>query len=236
MRGTSSLGFKLAGSTLALLVATPALAQDGATEPPAPPPPADPARPDGALPTDIIVTATKQAERISRVPISISAYDQDLLDKQSVRNFRDIARMTPGVTFTPGTRGNGTANSVSIRGISSGAGTATVGVYIDETPVQVRPGGNYDSSNPYPRIFDLDRVEVLRGPQGTLFGAGSEGGTIRFITPEPSLHKYSVGLFSAPVSGRRQPADRPAGQPVARAGKGWRGKADHARSVRGDAA
>ena len=141
---------------------------------------------------DIIVTATKQAEALSKVPISISALSQEQLDQQSVRTFRDIATLTPGVTFTPGTHGNGAASDVSIRGISSGSGTATVGVYIDETPVQVRPSGNYDSSNPYPRLFDLDRVEILRGPQGTLFGAGSEGGTIRFITPEPSLTQYSV--------------------------------------------
>ncbi|WP_298670596.1 TonB-dependent receptor [uncultured Sphingomonas sp.] len=177
-------------SLLALGVAVPALAQTNVAASSA----------DGSAPAagqnggiaDIIVTATKQAEALSKVPISITALTQDQLDQQSVRTFRDIATLTPGVTFTPGTHGNGASSDVSIRGISSGAGTATVGVYIDETPVQVRPSGNYDSSNPYPRIFDLDRVEILRGPQGTLFGAGSEGGTIRFITPEPSLSKYSV--------------------------------------------
>ncbi|QKR98414.1 TonB-dependent receptor [Sphingomonas sp. CL5.1] len=173
-------------SALALVSAVPAFAQSG-----------NDAQPQGAsaqnggIP-DIIVTATKQAEALSKVPISISALSQEQLDQQSVRTFRDIATLTPGVTFTPGSHGNGAASDVSIRGISSGSGTATVGVYIDETPVQVRPSGNYDSSNPYPRIFDLDRVEILRGPQGTLFGAGSEGGTIRFITPEPSLTQYSV--------------------------------------------
>jgi len=141
---------------------------------------------------EIVVTASKTEQVVSKVPVSIAAYSQAQLDKQSVRSFGDIAALTPGITFQPGSNGNGTSTTVSIRGISSGAGTATVGIYIDDTPVQVRSSGFYDSTNPYPRIFDLDRVEVLRGPQGTLFGAGSEGGTIRFITPEPSLDKTSV--------------------------------------------
>ena len=180
-----ALALRASVSALALVPLAPAAAQNAA------PAPASTATQDGGIP-DIIVTATKQEQAISRVPISISAITQEQMDQQSVRTFRDIATLTPGVTFTPGTHGNGASNDVSIRGISSGSGTATVGVYIDETPVQVRPSGNYDSSNPYPRIFDLDRVEILRGPQGTLFGAGSEGGTIRFITPEPSLSRYSV--------------------------------------------
>ncbi|WEK43977.1 MAG: TonB-dependent receptor [Candidatus Sphingomonas colombiensis] len=181
---------RITASILALVACAPAFAQANNAAPPANST-AQAADQNGGI-QDIIVTATKQAEALSKVPISIAAITQDQMDQQSVRTFRDIATLTPGVTFTPGTHGNGASSDVSIRGISSGSGTATVGVYIDETPVQVRPSGNYDSSNPYPRIFDLDRVEILRGPQGTLFGAGSEGGTIRFITPEPSLEKYSV--------------------------------------------
>ena len=81
-------------------------------------------------------------------------------------------------------------SDISIRGIDSTAGTATTGIYVDDTPIQTRHL-KFGTVNPYPALFDLDRVEVLRGPQGTLFGAGSEGGTIRFITPEPSLTTYS---------------------------------------------
>lgn len=200
MRRDMKFVLQATASALALVSAFPVLAQDSGAAPPSVPttPEASTqvqnqqsAAPNAAL-QDIVVTATKHEEVLSKVPISVSAFTQEQMDQQSVRTFRDVARMTPGLTFTPGTHGNGASNSISIRGISSGAGTATVGVYIDETPVQVRPSGNYDSSNPYPRIFDLDRVEVLRGPQGTLFGAGSEGGTIRFITPEPSLTTYSV--------------------------------------------
>ena len=139
---------------------------------------------------EIVVTATKREESSEKVPISVQAYTQDRLDKDDVKQFSDIARLTPGVTFDLKAGGNGNGNNVAIRGISSGTGAATVGVYIDETPVQVFPD-SLSSTNPYPKVFDLERVEILRGPQGTLFGAGSEGGTIRFITPDPSLTKYS---------------------------------------------
>ena len=140
---------------------------------------------------EVVVTATRRVEELSKVPISIAAYTQETLEKQSVRSIEDVVRLTPGVSFSRSANGNSQTTSISIRGISSGAGTATVGVYIDETPVQIRPD-SLTSTNPYPQLFDLDRVEILRGPQGTLFGAGSEGGTIRFITPEPSLTDYSV--------------------------------------------
>lgn len=140
---------------------------------------------------DIIVTATRREEKLSDVPASIAAFSQAKMDQQGVRDVSDIARLTPGVTFN---RLSNLGSSISIRGISSGAGAATVGVYIDDTPVNQRAtisSGNF-SSNAYPRIFDLERVEILRGPQGTLFGASSEGGAIRFITPSPSLDKFSV--------------------------------------------
>jgi iron complex outermembrane recepter protein len=145
--------------------------------------------PSGGL-EEIIVTASRREESLRSVPISVAAFTQESLDKQNVRRFEDIAKLTPGVSLIRGARGNSQSGGVSIRGISSGAGTATVGIYIDETPLQTRPASTA-SSNPYPRIFDLERVEILRGPQGTLFGAGSEGGTVRFITPTPSLTQYS---------------------------------------------
>src|SRR6185437_11865986 len=139
---------------------------------------------------EIVVTATKREQSLEKVPIAVAAYNQDYLDKEDVKSFADIARVTPGVTNGYATGGVHLNPQPAIRGINSGAGASTVGVYIDETPVQVFPD-SIISDNPYPKVFDLDRVEILLGPQGTLFGAGSEGGTIRFITPEPSLTKYS---------------------------------------------
>jgi outer membrane receptor protein involved in Fe transport len=136
---------------------------------------------------EIVVTATRQKELLSSVPISASAFSQKNLDAQGVNQIDDIALITPGVTFT---RGNSGSTSISIRGISSDSGASTTGVYIDDTPVQSRVIG-FSSTTVFPNVFDLERVEILRGPQGTLFGAGSEGGTVRFITPQPSLTEYS---------------------------------------------
>jgi outer membrane receptor protein involved in Fe transport len=137
---------------------------------------------------EIVVTATRREETINTVPLSMTAYDTAKLDAQGIVSIDDLALMTPGVTFSR-TRYADTT-SISIRGIASSVGAATTGVYVDDTPVQVRTLG-FAATNLYPENFDLQRVEVLRGPQGTLFGAGSEGGTVRFITTAPSLTDYS---------------------------------------------
>ena len=142
--------------------------------------------------TEIIVTAQRRDERLQDVPISVSVYNQATMDVQGTRNVTDIARLTPGVTFTPGAiNNNADSSDIAIRGIDSTAGAATTGIYIDDTPIQSRHL-SFGTFNAYPYLFDIDRVEVLRGPQGTLFGSGSEGGTIRFITPEPGLEHYSM--------------------------------------------
>lgn len=138
---------------------------------------------------EIVVTATRRTELLSKVPASIAAYNQRMLDERGVRNVDDVAKLTPSVNFTPSQPRSGF--SIDIRGISSKVGTATTGIYIDDTPIQVRSIG-YFPSTVYPAVFDLDRIEILRGPQGTLFGAGSEGGTVRFITPSPSFSDFSA--------------------------------------------
>jgi iron complex outermembrane recepter protein len=139
----------------------------------------------GAL-EEIVVTATRREENISRVPISITAISQDAIDQKGIKDFSDIVRFTPGVAFD-----SSQTNQISIRGISSSGGSGTTGIYIDDTPIQVRNLG-FNSDDTLVKLFDLDRVEVLRGPQGTLFGAGSEGGTVRYITVQPSLTQTSV--------------------------------------------
>jgi iron complex outermembrane recepter protein len=141
---------------------------------------------------EIVVTAQRRQERVQDVPISISAFSSEQMDAQGVRDIDDIARLTPGITFQRTDARNGAISSISIRGIASSAGAATTGIYIDDTPVQVRSlGAGVTAFNAFPQVFDLERIEVLRGPQGTLFGAGSEGGTVRFITPQPSLTRTS---------------------------------------------
>jgi len=133
----------------------------------------------------VTVTATRREELLSKVPQSISAFTTEKIDQLDAKSIADLVRFTPGVTFDTVTK------NVSIRGVNSTAGDATTGIYIDDTPIQLRELG-FGSDNTLPAIFDLERVEVLRGPQGTLFGAGSEGGTVRYITPKPSLTDFSV--------------------------------------------
>ncbi len=132
---------------------------------------------------EVVVTATRSAQKLSKVPISVAVFSQDQLDARGVKSVDDLANYTPGLVISRGSNGT---NNISIRGISSSGGAGTTGIYIDDTPIQVRNVG-YNPNNAFPALFDLERVEVLRGPQGTLFGASSEGGTIRFIQTTPSL-------------------------------------------------
>lgn len=138
---------------------------------------------------EIVVTATRREESISRVPISIQAYSQVQLDRMGVKEIDDISRITPGVTFyRAGSLGGATI--ISMRGVQAQAGTSAIGVYIDDTPINARSLNS--TTTFYPQLFDLERVEVLQGPQGTLFGAGSESGTIRFISRQPDLETFSA--------------------------------------------
>jgi len=138
---------------------------------------------------EIVVTATRQDQMVTKVPESISAFPAAKLAVLDVKSFQDLAKFTPGVAY------DDASHDIAIRGISSTAGSGTTGIYIDDTPIQARALGQ-NSNNALPAVFDLDRVEVLRGPQGTLFGAGSEGGTVRYITPQPSLTTSSGDAHS----------------------------------------
>jgi iron complex outermembrane recepter protein len=135
---------------------------------------------------EIVVTATRRAEEISKVPLSITAMSQASMDLRGIKDIQDVARFTPGVYVD----NSGTAN-IAIRGIASTGGAGTTGIYIDDTPIQMRALA-FNPDEALPQAFDLERVEVLRGPQGTLFGAGSEGGTVRYITTPPSLTHSSI--------------------------------------------
>ncbi len=134
---------------------------------------------------EIVVTATRHEENMSKVPISITAMTQATLDQKGIKDITDIVRFTPGVSID-----QTGSNNISIRGISSSGGAGTTGIYIDDTPIQMRSLG-FNPDDTLPKTFDLDRVEVLRGPQGTLFGSGSEGGTLRYILTQPSVTKES---------------------------------------------
>ena len=138
---------------------------------------------------EIIVTAQRREENISRVPISISAFSQSDLDARDIKTLGDIASVTPGVDFRP----VGYSNWFTIRGISQNAGGGVAGlgpnttaIYVDDAPLQARYA-NAAVPTAVPYVFDIDHIEVLRGPQGTLFGASAEGGAIRIISHQPSL-------------------------------------------------
>jgi iron complex outermembrane receptor protein len=141
--------------------------------------------------SEVVVTANRQGETaISRVPMSIVAQTQKSLDELGIKTSQDLQRIVPSLRI-----GFNSANGppISIRGIQ-GNNAATTGVYLDESPLQARTlGGLVTGGGTFlPLLFDLERIEVLKGPQGTLYGSSSEGGTIRYITPAPSVTDYST--------------------------------------------
>lgn len=131
---------------------------------------------------EVIVTASKRAERILEVPQSISAFTNDTMRDQGAVQLSDFLQGAPGVSIVDSDTGT---QGIQIRGINSTFGDAPIGYYLDELPFSFI--GN--PVVPDVRTFDIERVEVLRGPQGTLYGDGSIGGTIRVLTAEPHLSK-----------------------------------------------
>lgn len=136
--------------------------------------------------SEIVVTAQKRSENIEKVPLSIVAFTGDTLAESGVEDFSDLAARIPSMVLNSAGPGR---SSYSIRGIASIGGNApTTGFYVDETPI-LPSGGDGANATIDPDLFDLARVEVLRGPQGTLYGASSMGGTIRLITNQPDAHR-----------------------------------------------
>jgi outer membrane receptor protein involved in Fe transport len=133
---------------------------------------------------EVVVTAQKRAEGEQSVPLSMTTFGSAALQEKSINTFFDYATKVPNLAFAPTGDGVGTARTVSIRGIS---GDGVTGFYIDDTPLP-------DSLDP--RVLDIDHIEVLRGPQGTLYGARSMGGTVRIITKEPDLNSLDGSLHA----------------------------------------
>jgi iron complex outermembrane receptor protein len=140
--------------------------------------------PSGGL-EEVVVTAQKRSAALQDVPFSVAAPSEDQLRNAGAQNIVDLARNVAGLTIADLGPGQ---SQVAIRGISSGqvirdqpGVKEQVGIYLDETPISVA------LFTPDLELFDLDRFEVLRGPQGTLFGSGSESGTLRYITKQPKL-------------------------------------------------
>src|SRR5256714_14081207 len=151
-------------------------------------PPADTATATGSELEEVIVTAQHRSESIQDVPITIQAITGDQLGKLSVTTFDDVVKLLPNVTFSANGPGQG---NIYMRGLSVGfAGSQSsasinpfpnVATYLDEQSLTF-PGRNLDVY-----MIDMERIEVLEGPQGTLFGGGAEAGALRYITNKPKL-------------------------------------------------
>src|SRR5882757_2676236 len=148
---------------------------------------------------EVVVTAQRREENLNNVPISIAVLTPEALAKSGVKRFSDVAALVPGIEFDSASGFGPLLTNVAIRGVDSTIGTATTGIYLDDTPIQSRIQSFSAIGQPLPLTWDLARVEVDRGPQGTLFGAGAEGGTVRFIPTAPSLTETS-GVVHSEVS------------------------------------
>lgn len=147
----------------------------------------------------IVVTATRREELLQDVPLSVTAFQQEAMSEKGQVGYEDLARETPGVVMNKPTAN---FNNFTARGIATngyGANLASnVAIYIDELPISA----NGNSTILDPTLFDVERVEFLRGPQGTLFGANSLAGAMRIITKAPNVNDFEVaGLVDFGVTG-----------------------------------
>ena len=139
---------------------------------------------------EVVVTAEKRATNIQETPISLTAIEGTALQAQGISNPEDAIRQVPGVALASAGPGQ---TEYTIRGLSSsGPAVGTVGFYLDDAPMTPPAGAQNGKVSIDPDLYDLNRIEVLRGPQGTLYGAGSMGGTIKLITNQPDVHAFAA--------------------------------------------
>src|SRR6187399_1029556 len=137
---------------------------------------------------EVIVTAQKRATNLQDVPFSVAALTAEDIEQSGATNIIEVARNVPGLYIADLGPGQ---SQVAIRGISAGQVVRdqpgvkeSVGIYLDESPISVA------LFTPDLDLYDLDRIEVLRGPQGTLYGAGNDAGTVRYITAQPDIGTF----------------------------------------------
>ena len=150
--------------------------------------------------TEVVVTATKRESTVQSTPISISAVGGSELKERGIVNFTALAQSTPGVSLKSEGPGQ---TEVEMRGMtSSGGNSPTVGFYLDDVPMTAPAGAQNGKVVIDPQIYDLNRIESLRGPQGTLYGSGSMGGTVKLITNQPKLNtsEGSVQVYGTHAS------------------------------------
>ncbi|MGB6310485.1 MAG: TonB-dependent receptor [Steroidobacteraceae bacterium] len=143
---------------------------------------------------EIVVTAEKRESTVQKTPISMTAISEAEIQARGLEDFRSIAQETPGVSMK--TSGPG-QTEFEMRGLDATGGfSPTVGFYIDDAPLTAPAQAAQGKVVVDPDLYDLNRVEVLRGPQGTLYGAGSMGGTIKLVTNAPQLNTFAVSAQS----------------------------------------
>ena len=143
---------------------------------------------------EIIVTSQRRSQNMQSVPISIDVVSQQTIRELNIQNFYDYAQMVPTISTTPGMNEGSSFAGISMRGVNSGSrghpssNSPTVGMYLDEMPVTTQQG-NLDV-----HLYDVSRIEVLAGPQGTLYGSNAQAGTIRVLTNRPVLDEWSSSV------------------------------------------
>ncbi len=154
------------------------------------PPAAAQANTEAATQT-VVVTSQKRREDIRQVPLSVSVMSGEALAQSHVADFGDLSRSVPNLSYN--TQAGAGLATLQMRGVSSQAGSATVAVYLDDISLTTR--NLYSQGTAEPRFFDVERVEVLRGPQGTLYGASSLGGTLKYISRQPDLRALQGSAY-----------------------------------------
>jgi iron complex outermembrane receptor protein len=141
---------------------------------------------------EVVVTATRRSERLQDVPLSVTAFSQAELTQKGIVGFEGLARETPGAVLNVASDNNArlTARGISTNGWGAGLQTTTT-IYLDELPLSTV--GNTVTLNP--NLYDIERVEFLRGPQGTLFGSGSLSGALRILTHSPDLTRFDASAL-----------------------------------------
>ncbi len=154
---------------------------------------------DGEAMEEVIVTATYRDTRLMDTPITISAMTEAQIELKGIEDIQTLYQSIPGLSYRTNSQ---TYNTLSIRGITPPAagGSSAVGFYMDNMPITDSANGGIRQS--MGTIFDIERIEVLKGPQGTLYGEGAMGGNIRYITnkPDPSGLDYSVRVNGESIS------------------------------------
>src|SRR5262245_48424581 len=141
---------------------------------------------------EVVVTAQKRSETIEKIPMSVSVIGGETLERGQATNFQDLVALVPGLSINANTPG---VSRITLRGTNTGGVASTVGVYVNDVPFGSSSGlangsvlaGDFDT-------FDMQRIEVLRGPQGTLYGASSLGGVIKYVTNAPRTDGFDARL------------------------------------------